>query len=171
MLKGLFNKIKIIKRNRKEVKIGKNTRILTSWLNFGSEPYLIEIGDNCTITSGVKFITHDASIGVVFNYLKKNREELGFKYEKIGKIKIGNNCMIGINTIVLPGVEIGANSIIGAGSIVTRDVPPNSVVGGNPAVIICNLDIYCKKIEKKLIKIEKKNRKKNIIDYFIISNI
>lgn len=170
MIKILFNKIKTIKRNKKEVKIGENTRILTSWLNFGSEPYLIEIGANCTITSGVKFITHDASIDVMFNYLKKNRKENGYKYEKLGKIKIGNNCVIGVNSIILAGVEIGNNCIIGAGSVVTKNVPDNTVIAGNPAIKICNLDEYSKKIEKKIVRIEEKNKKESILNYLMYIN-
>ena len=48
-------------------------------------------------------------------------------------MKIGNNVWIGMNAIVLKGVTIGENSIIAAGAVVTKDVPPNTVVAGNPA--------------------------------------
>lgn len=155
MFKILFNKYKMLKNNKEQVKVGKNTRVLTSWANFGSEPHLVEIGNNCTITSGVRFITHDASLDVVFNYLEKSRTIGNFKYEKLGKILIKDNCMIGVNTIILPNVEIGPNSIVGAGSVVTKKILPNSVYAGNPAKRICSLDEYCKKIDEKIKLIEK----------------
>lgn len=61
--------------------------------------------------------------------------------------KIGKNCFIGMNSIILPGLEIEDQSIVGAGSVVTKDVPPNTVVAGNPAKIIkqnIKLDKYGK---------------------------
>lgn len=54
--------------------------------------------------------------------------------------KIGKNCFVGANSIILPGVSIGDSSIIAAGSVVTKDVPPNSIVAGNPArVVKCDI--------------------------------
>jgi exopolysaccharide acyltransferase PssR len=49
---------------------------------------------------------------------------------------IGENCFIGINAMILPGVRIGDQVIVGAGAVVTKDVPANSVVAGNPAKVI-----------------------------------
>lgn len=54
----------------------------------------------------------------------------------IEDVTIGNNVWIGGRVIILKGVAIGDNSVVGAGSIVTRDVPPNSIVAGNPARVI-----------------------------------
>lgn len=56
-------------------------------------------------------------------------------------ITIGEDCWLCGNVIVLPGVTIGNGSIIGAGSVVTKDVPPNCVVAGNPAKIIRRLEV------------------------------
>jgi acetyltransferase-like isoleucine patch superfamily enzyme len=50
--------------------------------------------------------------------------------------RIGKHCFIGARSIILPGLEIGDESIVAAGSVVTRDVPPRSIVAGNPAQII-----------------------------------
>ncbi|MCQ4830872.1 MULTISPECIES: acyltransferase [Hungatella] len=59
-----------------------------------------------------------------------------------GKVKIGNNCFIGMKTTILKGVQIGENCIIGANSLVNKDIPSNCVAGGGPAQIICDLETY-----------------------------
>ncbi len=115
--------------------IGKNNRIYTH--NFGSEPYLIQIGNNSTITRGVNFITHDGGSWIF-------RDEIP-DLNVFGKIEIKDNCFIGLNSIILPNVTIGPNSIVGAGSVVSKDVPPNTVVAGVPARIISSTEEYKKK--------------------------
>ncbi|GEM62180.1 hypothetical protein SF1_01620 [Sphingobacterium faecium NBRC 15299] len=110
------------------VKIGRGCKIATRY--FGSEPYLIEIGNHVQITSDVRFSNHGAAWVL--------RE----KYPKIdffGKIKIGNNVYIGNCSIILPGVSIGDNVIIGAGSVVTKSFPSNVIIGGNPAKVISDV--------------------------------
>ena len=62
-----------------------------------------------------------------------------------GRVKIGNNIVIGQNVTILKGVTIGDNCIIGIGSLLTKSVPPNSVVAGRPAKVISTLDDYYKK--------------------------
>jgi len=115
--------------------IGKNVEIIDTFFFDPSHCYLISVGDNCTICPGVRLIAHDAS----------TKKFLG--YTKLGRIDIKENCFIGDSTIVLLGVTIGPNSIVGAGSVVTRDIPPNTVAAGNPARIICSLDDYIKKMK------------------------
>jgi acetyltransferase-like isoleucine patch superfamily enzyme len=119
--------------------IGKNNRIYIR--SFGTEPYLIKIGDHCTITTGVVFITHDGGAWV----FRREMPELNV----FGKIEIKDNCFIGINSIILPNVTIGPNSVVGAGSVVTKDVPPNSVVAGVPAKFICSVEEYKERCLKK----------------------
>lgn len=104
-----------------------------------SDPELIKFHDNVTVTSNVTFVTHD-----VFN---DGLSRLGHGYfEYYSKeIEVFDNVFIGCNTTILPGVKIGPNAVIGAGSIVTKDVPPNSVVAGNPAKVIETFDEYVKK--------------------------
>ena len=117
-------------------KLGKNV-IMTDNPNFGSEPYLISIGDNTTISFDVAFVTHDAATRVLRNLPGRNKETVIY-----GPIKIGKNCFIGCRTVILPGVTIGDNVIIGAGSIVNKDIPSNTVAAGVPCKKICTLEEY-----------------------------
>ena len=105
------------------VAVGQGCRILTR--DFGSEPFLISIGDDVTISSDVTFINHDGSAWLV-------RDERGRRY-LFQRITIGSHVFVGARVVLLPGVAIGDRVIVGAGSVVTRSVPPDSVVAGNPA--------------------------------------
>ena len=126
-------------------KIGVGCKIYPS-VHFGSEPYLIEIGDNVRITDWVKFLNHDGGIWT----LRKNYEDMEHAY-KYGKIKIGDNTHIGWNTIIMPGVKIGKNCVIGCGAIVTHDIPDNSIAVGMPAKVIKTLDEYYEKNKNEVI--------------------
>lgn len=129
---------------KKGVKVGSDCRFFST--DFSSESYLIEIGNHVTITSGVRFITHDGGAWVL--------RGLDNKYKNcniIGKIKIGNNVFIGMDSIILPGVEIGNNTIVAAGSVVTKSFPDNCIIGGVPAKKIKSLDEYIDNNKKYLI--------------------
>ena len=127
---------------KKGVHIGSNCEIYRT-VQFGSEPYLITIGNNVRITSGVRLITHDGGLWVLRNMgLLPNAD-------KFGRIKIGNNVHIGINTIIMPGVSIGNDVVIGCGAIVTKDIPNNCVVAGVPARVIETIDEYYEKVKDK----------------------
>ena len=123
---------------KKGVRIGKNCCILDSSINtFGSEPYLIELGDFVRVNEGVRFKTHDGGCWVL-RHLKSDYNDIDiFK-----PIKIGNNVHIGTNAIIMPGVTVGDNSIIGCGAVVTKNVPSNTIVGGVPAKFIESLELY-----------------------------
>lgn len=108
---------------------------------WGTEPWLITLGENVHITDGVKFINHD---GGTLLY-RKDIPDL----EITKSITIGNDVYIGNNVIILPGVNVGNNVVIGAGAIVTRDIPDNSVAVGVPARVIKTADEYLAKIEKE----------------------
>ena len=136
-------KNKICKKNniqiarQQGVKIGENYKILCepyTW--FGSEPYLIEIGNRVEITNGCRFVTHEGGVWVL-------REFEGFeKVDKFGKITVGDNVFIGLNSTILPGVTIGDNCIVGACSLVNKSIPSGEVWGGVPAKRICSLEEY-----------------------------
>lgn len=107
-------------------KVGDDCRIFP--YKFSSEPFLIEIGSRVTITAGVRLLTHDGSTWLF-------RDEKG-RRQLYKPIKIGNNVFVGIDAILLPGVIVEDNVIIAAGSVVTKSIPANSIVAGNPAKII-----------------------------------
>lgn len=118
---------------KKGLRLGDNVEIIADFFFDPSHCFLISIGDNCTICPNVRLIAHDAS----------TKKKLG--YTKIGKITIEENCFIGDSVIILPGVKIGASTIIGAGSIVTKDIPPNMLACGNPAMVISTEKDYLDK--------------------------
>lgn len=95
---------------------------------FGSEPYLIRLGSRVRLSSDVRFITHDGGAHVF-------REEHP-NLDVFGRIVVGDNTFIGMRAMILPGVEIGSNCVIGAGSVVTRSVPSGMVAAGVPAKVI-----------------------------------
>ncbi len=115
----------------------KGNATLMQGCDFGTEPYLVEIGDHVRVNYGVKFVTHDGGAWVIRNlYNGYNDVDL------FGKIVVKNNVHIGTDAIIMPGVTIGNNCIVGCGAIVTKDVPDNSIVAGIPAKIIETIDEY-----------------------------
>lgn len=119
-----YNSLTIAEYFRKQgAQIGNNCSFLVSRL--GTEPYLVKIGNHVTIATGVWFITHDGGCWIF-------REEIP-DLQAFGPIIIEDNCVIGQNAILFPNIRIGKNSIVGAGSVVITDVPPDTIVMGIPA--------------------------------------
>lgn len=116
------------------LKFGQDCFIATK--NFSSEPYLIEIGNHVQITQGVIIHTHGGA------HCARRKHP---KFDFFGKVIIQDWVYIGTNAQILPGVTIGENSLVAAGSIVTKSVPPNVVVAGNPARIICTVEDFIQK--------------------------
>lgn len=114
------------------VSVGEDCRVITT--NFGTEPFLIEMGHRVTVAAGVVFLTHDGATWLL-------RDDSGRRQE-YRRIVIGSNVFIGHSVILLPGVKIGDNVIIGAGTVVTRSIPSDSVVAGNPARFLCSYQEY-----------------------------
>ena len=106
------------------------------------EPYLLSIGSHVTISFGVTFITHDGGT-FVFRNKPKYKSVISFD-----RITIKDNCFIGARAIIMPGVTIGPNSVVGAGAVVTKDVPLDSVVAGVPAKVIMSVDCYAERCLK-----------------------
>lgn len=108
---------------------------------FGTEPWAITLGNHVHITDGVRFVNHDGGT-LVF------RDQIP-DLEITKKISVGDHVYIGIQTLIMPGVKIGNRCIIGAGAIVTHDIPDNSVAVGVPARVIKTADEYFEKIQKE----------------------
>lgn len=142
-------------RDYYDIKIGENVRF-TGIPKWSSEPFLIEIGDNVTITRDVAFYTHDGGVGLF------RKEYPGMNV--FGKIVIGNNVFIGSHCILLPGIEIGNNVVIGAGSVITKSIPANCVAVGAPATVIKSLDEYKQNALEKAIYIKENDPEKRKIE-------
>ena len=104
-----------------------------------SDPKLIRFHNNIVVTSNVTFVTHD-----IFHLALNNIEKGSFSYCQ-ECIEVMDNVLIGCNSTILGGVRIGPNALIAAGSVVTHDVEPNTVVAGNPAKVIGTFDDFVKK--------------------------
>jgi acetyltransferase-like isoleucine patch superfamily enzyme len=107
--------------------------------DFGSEPYLISIGRHVTISTRVTFINHDGGTWV-FRHEPRYREVI-----KFGRIVIHDNCFIGSGATLMPGICVGPNAVVAAHSVVTSDVPPDTVVGGIPARVLMSVHEYAEK--------------------------
>ena len=113
--------------------VGEGCRLYS--LHIASEAELVELGDNVIVSGEVIFITHDGS---VYTALEKFPGVNGH----YGRIRIGNNCFIGMRATIMPGVELGERCVVAAGAVVMDSFPANSVVAGNPATYVCPTSIY-----------------------------
>lgn len=110
------------------IKIGKNTRIHGTCIHAYTS---VEIGENCLIAANTQIFDgsgHDLSF-----------ENPDNRINTLGNNKpivIENSVWIGANSIILPGIRIGYGSVVASGSVVTKNIPPLTLVGGNPAKII-----------------------------------
>lgn len=134
MLPKSSSRIKFIKKHGLYGFIGENVHIQKKKLPLYSN--LIYIHNNVKIASNVGFITHD-----IIHKMLNDRANNGY-IERIGCIEIMDNVFIGSGTRIMYNTRIGSNVIIGSGSIVTKDIPDNSVYAGVPAKYICSFDEY-----------------------------
>lgn len=98
---------------------------------------LVEIGEGFISAPGSIILAHDASTVIHTGKLRVERTVIGKKV------------FLGANAVVLPGVKIGDGAIVGAGAVVTKDIPAGMVVGGNPAKVITSVEKYLEKCEKR----------------------
>ena len=110
-------------------------------VEWSTEPWLIAIGDNVHITNGARFITHDGGTLIFRKYVPD--------LEITKPITIGNDVYFGNNVMVMPGCKIGNKVVIGAGAVVTKDIPDNSVAVGVPARVIKTADEYFEKLKRE----------------------
>jgi len=142
------DKLSVIFYRLRGIKIGRNVYIdrgvfIESW-----RPYLVNIEDNVEIGPKVIIVAIDSS----YNTISKDIPIL------YGGVTIKRNAYIGAGAIILPGVTVGEYSIVAAGSVVTKDVPPRTVVAGVPARVIKTIDDGLnqfrdmKKLKEKMIR-------------------
>ena len=138
-ISAVVNSIRVYRHRRRinnlvraGLQIGKDVNILPDVHLDVSYPYLIKIGNNVSIGYGSRILAHDAS---PYSFLGVAR---------IGAVEIRNHSFLGEYVIVLPGVKIGPRALVTAGSLVTRDVPPNSRVSGVPARVYGKFDDFIK---------------------------
>lgn len=106
----------------------------------------ITLGDRCVISAGVHLLTHDFSMDRVAE------RRYGIETDELSRsspITIGDQSFVGMNSMILPGVTVGDGAIVGAGSVVTRDVAPDTVVAGNPAAFVCDTNTYWERSRSK----------------------
>ena len=128
MLLSYYNKLMVWKFRRyvlSQVKagmhLGKNVMICPGVKFDPPHSFLTSIGDNCVLAPDVRFLNHDASLFLFAGIAR------------IGRIDIKENCFIGAGSTLLPGITIGPDAIVGANSVVTKNVEPDTIVAGNPA--------------------------------------
>lgn len=117
------------------VNVGENTTFPPD-IGFPSEPYLVSIGNNVQITSKVCFFTHGGC-----HVIRKDHPSFDF----FGKVVVEDWVYIGCGSLIMPGVTIGEGTLVAAGSVVTKSTPPHTVVGGNPAKVLCTTDDFIKR--------------------------
>lgn len=123
---------------RHGMKVGKNFNRQQGCFLDPTHCFLITIGNDVTMSIRVTVLAHDAST-------KK-----ALDYTKIGQVKIGNHVFVGANVTILPNVTIGDYAVIGAGSVVTHDIPANTVAYGVPARAVCQADEYVARVRVKM---------------------
>lgn len=136
------------------VNMGRNCHVYGK-VSWGTEPWIITLGNNVHVTSECRFVTHDGA-----TLLFRSQEPT---LELTRPIVIGNDVYIGARSIIMGGVTIGDKVIIGAGTVVTHDIPDNSVAVGVPARVIKTADEYFEKAKKESLglgnlKYEEKDR-------------
>ncbi|MXQ75093.1 acyltransferase [Rhodococcus rhodochrous] len=115
----------------------------------------ISVGDRSVISEHVTILTHDYSLD---RYAEKNALlKPGEELYREAPVRIGNHAFLGIRVILMPGVEVGEGAVVGAGSIVTKNVEPHTVVAGCPARLISTTDEYWEK-NRSLFDVKQRRR-------------
>ena len=145
MVRGLRSKLAQVRRERRweylrahGMRLGADVWLPDStWIDT-DYCFLISIGDHCGFGGECMILAHDAQMD---EFLDAGR---------IGRVVIHESCHIGARSVILPGVEIGPRTIVGANSTISRSLPPDTVCAGNPARVICSLDEYLTKHRKTI---------------------
>jgi len=132
--RGRIDEFRTIRRwdklRSKGMHIGKNVHLPLSTHIDTSHCFLISIGDNSGFAENCVILAHDAMPNEWLDATK------------IGRVIIHESCLFGQGTYILPGVEIGPRVVVGVNSVISSNIPPDSVAMGNPAKVICSLQDY-----------------------------
>jgi len=149
------------------VRMGKDCKIVSLGRStFGSEPYLIELGDHVEIAGEVSFLTHDGGAWV----FRDRHPDL----DVVAPVKVGNNVFIGRRATILPGTDIGDNCVIGAGAVVKGKLEPNGVYAGVPARRIRDLESYREILLQRDLgckRMKSEEKKRFLLEHFNAQNM
>jgi maltose O-acetyltransferase len=123
-LRGELNVDRLVSQG---LELGRRTFVARNVYLDPGHPWLITIGDDSGLSPGAIVMVHDASM----------QRHMGCT--RIAPVVIGNRVFVGVGAIILPGSRIGDDSIVGAGAVVRGDIPPGSLVVGNPAKIVADV--------------------------------
>jgi acetyltransferase-like isoleucine patch superfamily enzyme len=127
------------------VRMGERCQILTDpEVAFGTEPWLIRLGNHVDITYGVQFLNHEGGIWCA--------RGVNPEYEKMDcflPTVVGDNVMIGVNSLIMPGVHIGSNVIVAGHCVVTADIPDGAVFAGVPGKQISTVEKFIEGLNKR----------------------
>jgi maltose O-acetyltransferase len=125
---------------RNGLQLGENVTIMPTARIDDEYSYLVKIGNNCSLSHGTNILAHDAT---------------PFKFTdgctKMQMVELSDNVFVGSDVIILPGCSIGPNVTIAAGSVVNKDIPPNSCIAGVPARRYQSFDEFLQSIEKQIL--------------------
>jgi acetyltransferase-like isoleucine patch superfamily enzyme len=132
----------VFERDGAEIVIGCDTFIGDSMI---ASACRVEVGDDVHIAWGCNIVDHNSHPIPWCERKEDVRNQYGgrkdWSHVKMGPVTIGNKSWLGLNVIVLKGVEIGEGAIVAAGSVVTKNVSPWTIVGGNPAKVIREIPV------------------------------
>jgi maltose O-acetyltransferase len=123
-LRGELNVDRLVAQG---LELGRRTFVARNVYLDPGHPWLITIGDDSGLSPGAIVMVHDASM----------QRHMGCT--RIARVVIGNRVFVGVGAIILPGSRIGDDSIVGAGAVVRGDIPPGSLVVGNPAKVVSDV--------------------------------
>jgi acetyltransferase-like isoleucine patch superfamily enzyme len=132
----------VSERDGASIVIGQNTFVGGSLLASAAR---IEVGDDVLISWGCNIVDHNSH---AIGWQQRKHDVRNWYHDKkdwshvsVKPVKIGDKCWIGLNVIILKGVEIGEGAVVAAGSVVTKSVPPWTIAAGNPAKVIREISI------------------------------
>lgn len=144
--RSVEKKAEYLRRHKIFNGMGENCRFAPYWIP--ADAKYVTLHNNISVSTGVTFICHD-TINTLINNMKKT--ETNDLYVGFNPIIVYDNVFLGGNAILCPGVKVGPNAIVAAGAVVTKDVPPDTIVGGVPARVIGEFDaIVEKRIREKI---------------------